>query len=427
MEATYAHRIREQFTRNRAEMHHVLWLGLLAAALFAPVTINTALNFNDVPYHTDWVAQMWASKTLLLPHFLYHLLVILVHPIVSLSVSAFVPRYADQTYLIAGIIVIILAHALLACVLYVLLRSILDQARRSAVVLCGACALGLMLVWPITLFFPFDQHAYFGYIGLNTYHNPTQVLLKPLGLLLFLYAMSVFTFEDHRPWHRIGIVAVLVVASTLVKPTYIICLLPALGAYAIYAFVRRQRVNWLLLIVGVAVPALAVLAWQYLFTYIFDTMPSGEGEIILAPFAFYEAHDAADFLGFKVVLSLLFPLSVAILYFKQAFANITLRLAWLVTGVGLFYGYLLAEQGPRLAHGNFLWAGQMAGLILFVTSLLFLIEQNRDIFDRWLGQKQAPPWNYSLLICLAVFVLHVANGVLWYGSQLLLSDLYQAW
>jgi hypothetical protein len=414
---------------NKTDIGAVILLNFLAAAIFAPVTITMVLAVGDISQHARWAAQMWESRLLLMPHFLYHLIVILIQPFVSFIIQTSVPSYANHSYELAGTVVVILSHILLASVLYIFLRSSLDQPGRASALCRVSLTLGLMLVWPITLFAIFDQHLYFGYIGVNTYHSPTQILLKPLALLLFLCVVSVFTSERNSKWSwsALALLASLVIVSTLAKPVYIICLLPGLGLYTLYAVFTKQTIRWHLLIGGIWIPGLVVLAWQYLFTYIFDPLTAGDSRIIFEPFAFYKIHNTTDFIIFKIALSILFPLSVVVFYFRQVLAHTALKLAWSVASIGIFYSYFLAEDGPRYASGNFLWSGQITVFILFVISLLFLIDQNREVFDRWLVQKQRPQWKGPLLICLLMFGLHVANGILWYGSQLLPFAQTNAW
>ena len=58
--------------------------------------------------------------------------------------------------------------------------------------------------------------------------------------------------------------AALVVMSGLVKPNFIMAFLPALGVLAV---LHWRRADWLWLGLGFALPAVAVLAWQYAVTY----------------------------------------------------------------------------------------------------------------------------------------------------------------
>jgi hypothetical protein len=45
--------------------------------------------------------------------------------------------------------------------------------------------------------------------------------------------------------------------------------------------------------------------------------------------------------------------------------------AWGGAVVGLFVSYMLAETGPRLPDGNFLWTVQMAVFVLFLAAARF--------------------------------------------------------
>src|SRR5690606_10371708 len=95
------------------------------------------------------------------------------------------------------------------------------------------------------------------------YHNPTIVLLKPLALGLFLYAVGVFSAQGH--FHTRGAWAaafVLTVLCGLAKPNYLIVLLPTLGLVTVYRLLKKQPVNWPLLL-SIALPAVVLLGLQF--------------------------------------------------------------------------------------------------------------------------------------------------------------------
>jgi hypothetical protein len=77
---------------------------------------------------------------------------------------------------------------------------------------------------------------------------------------------------------------------------------------------------------------------------------------------------SSTWLVVKLLLSLLFPLSVLAVNFRRAREDCALMLAWLLFAIGAAMMYLLAESGPRMVHGNMLWSAQIAVFILFVRS-----------------------------------------------------------
>jgi hypothetical protein len=76
--------------------------------------------------------------------------------------------------------------------------------------------------------------------------------------------------------------------------------------------------------------------------------------------------------------------------------------------IAAFYAYFLAEGGPRLEHGNFFWGAQASLLILFITSLIFILRERLIDF----------PADGSLVlrkrtfVSLALYGMHLMSGLL---------------
>ena len=80
----------------------------------------------------------------------------------------------------------------------------------------------------------------------------------------------------------------------------------------------------------------------------------------------------ANHLGTKFVLSLLFPVGVYVLYFREARTSLRLNLSWLAFLVGASFTYLVAEK-KRVLDGNFTWGAQVALFVLFVESVALVV------------------------------------------------------
>lgn len=386
-----------------------LWLDVIGAALLAALVIVLFLPVvaDGVTQGADFLdhlrdARLWAEagvalNTALRPHFTFHLLVIATHILLGLEYPA------------AGLVTTLALRALLAIALYILLRPTLKLPPLAAVSLSAVIAVSLVMASPVTLFTWGSQNLYLGYITLHVPHNPTQITLEPFALLF--YVGAVLAFLPDKPTVKSLVVTFIVgLLSTLSKPSYAICLLPAVGLFTVYRLYRREGIHWLHLLVGVCLPILLVLSWQYLFHR------SSLGGFDFEPFKVME-HLSPGLIGLaaKFVLSILFPALVALAYFPAVRHSVPLVLAWLAFGIGAGYTYLLIE--PRdWPSGNFLWSGQISLFILFVMSTLFFIRQNIPV--RWLDRK--------FIVCGAAFALHVISGVYWYSIQAT-QGIYAGW
>lgn len=272
-------------------------------------------------------------------------------------------------------------------------------------------AVTLVLVAPVILPPLLDGAYYFGYIGLANYHNPTVHVLRPFALLMFIFAYE--TIADRpagerprrSPWLILAS-AVVIVLATLLKPNYTIVLLPALGLMVLYRLVKRQPVDWPLLIFGLGLPAVLVLSGQYLLTYMVGDEP--EGGILFRPFLV--ASGMSDYLLLKFLLSVFFPLVIAGLHYRRAVTDRPLVFAWLGFAVGAAQFYLLAENASRMYHGNFLWGAQTGLFILFVVTIRFLLKQEYE-FKSLLRREQ---W-----IQYAAYLPHILGGIAYYAFCLL--------
>jgi hypothetical protein len=404
----------------------IVCLGMLLAAvavIFLPVVRFVIGQDVDYGYHYEFIVhvlsgQSLASFLVTVPHFLYHLLVILV--------SWLLPGIDILT---ATILVSLGCYGLLAVILFMCWYRWLGRPQRYITgFFYGVLTLALMMIMPMNIFTP--NNLYLGYIATSLYFNPTYVVLKPLAVLVFMAIVGAFEGyrpEDHtirtgdnQPMRRglqiIGC-AVITLLCVLAKPSYIICLLPALILVSAYRFVRRQHSDWLLIVNGVLLPAGLILFFQAI---LFGTTHS----IVFAPLAAMQSvvrinPAGSQGLVLKFGLAILFPLLVYLLYYKKAVRDPSLNLAWLTFGFGAAYMYLLGEGGSRLEHTNFFWSGHISLFIVFVISAVFFLREYRSW--RWW-----PPQ----VICLGAFGLHLISGLNWYYihvTTLGMHDVISGW
>lgn len=260
--------------------------------------------------------------------------------------------------------------------------------------------LAVSIAAPVALLWPLDGLLYMGYVGITSYHNPTIILLKPFALLQFIYAGYCLTAEVPVSKGKIFTAALVSLLGTFVKPSLAICLLPALGLIVIIRWAKKKSVDWLGLILGIAIPTVLVLAWQFLSVYSANETDS----IKISPFMLASYY--SGFLGIKFVLSILFPLCLAIALPRQVFEDYRMLLAWSTFIFGAAYSYFLVEAGPRVLDGNFTWSAEISLFLLFVVSTLFFLE-NR------VASKNLSRLLYTL------WIMQVGFGIMYYATAVL--------
>lgn len=377
-------------------------LGLLLAAIVAvylPVVYAQVLGrhpfYRDFSLHIGFARRMADSGlSPQVPHFLYGL-------VLALCVRVW-PRLG---YHWASVAVVLAAYLLLGAVLYAVLRPGLRRlSRGAAAVGTASIVLVTMLAAPINLGFPAHGKAlYEGFIALSVYHNPTVALVKPLSLLLLLLAARFLAQDEAPPARVVAAAAAITVVSTLTKPSFVICLLPALGLLA----PMRIRGSLLApagrLALGFFLPGAVLLGWQFAATYGDHQMLSQPSRVIFAPLAVMGPR--VGVLAAKLLLSAAFPVFVLILCRRAIRGDAAIPLAVLAFLVGLVLAYGFAESGERLKHGNFLWSGQLTLFVLFVVTL------RRFLVEATAGWRERPvlAWGGTMLLGL-----HFVSGVRFY-------------
>ncbi|MCH2173086.1 hypothetical protein MK489_20090 [Myxococcota bacterium] len=383
-----------------------LTLLLISTALLASGMLWALGGESDYTVHAR-EAEHWArhgTTRIPLPNFLFAGLTALLHLAVP-----------GLSSLNAAFGVSLFAQLLLATLLYSLLEQSRTRAHglRAPLVIAGL-TLSLMLVMPVNLFTAGDRNLYHGYVAISAHHSPSMALLKPLALWVFIAACRSLEPGAHVGLGRIMGTAAIVILATLAKPSYTIALLPALCAAVFLTRRSKPLPDLRALGMGIAFPACAVLAWQYLYTYSAGQAahPSHTpSSIEWAPLAVMGTL-SPDHLAIKYAMSILFPALVLGAWWSETRRSRSLILAWSTFVVGSLYAYLLAETGPRNLDGNFLWSAQIALFLLFVCSLRFLMDKAA------LPDVSAPGTRIRVRVCGGAFALHLASGLFWYAVPL---------
>ncbi|HEY5158759.1 MAG TPA: hypothetical protein VII93_12420 [Anaerolineales bacterium] len=258
----------------------------------------------------------------------------------------------------------------------------------------------LTLVAPLMLFAFHDKLYYFGYIDLANYHNPTVILVRPFALVSFLIGVRAFT-EIHNSGKLILAASILVVISALVKPNYLLCILPALFILTMWWMFLHKAVDFRYLVFGFMVPSIIVLGIQWLMVY---SSPARQvSHIIFSPLGVESAFSGDLFP--KFILSILFPVSILVADFRKFRDKPDLLLALIGFTVSAFQVYFLAESGNRFYDGNFRWGAQVMLFIWFVISAREFI---KIIFD---GNKS----KRERIILSTVYFSYLAAGVVYYA------------
>lgn len=369
---------------------------IVALVVFGPVIYVASESGVDYDVHYALAMALRSEPgSGLVPHFFYHLTVIVV--------ATVLPMLAPTV--IASIPVVVATLGLTGLVWWHLREAAYGQVSESVLIVLALCT---MLMTPILVIFniPF----FVGYIHTTLYHNPTLPLMKLFALPAWWLALAALNPLPGEPlrrqvyrWLMAALVSMVMILS---KPNFTLALLPALGVLGVVWLVRRQALDWGLLVFGIGLPSVATLAAQFLSTYSAGT---GSG-ITISPLGYLNAWTPTAWLPIMLAGSLVFPVVVVWQHGSAARRDVGLWLAWLTLLIGLGWFYLFAESGPRYVHGNFSWGAYGAMFVLMVSSVALVVREHGDALNS--GWRA---WSPRLRVTAMAFGLHVMSGAAYYA------------
>jgi hypothetical protein len=380
-------------------------LAILTVALTLPtllyfvVSDGLKLDANDYAGHLRLIQAILDGSGKLLPHFLYQ--------ITTLGLVSIFPQISlkDATLLV------LLGTNILTCIGIYLIFRLLIEARPNTnwkwTLVYLAIPL-ILFIGPINFNEPFSILS--AYVYPNPPHSPTQIFLKPFAVMLFAGFIAL-SGTIHKRWLLIVGMAILTIAAAFAKPSYTLPFMLAVGLVFVWSFVRPLPIKRWELIAAVLLPAFLILVWQYLFTYARQeaNLYGEAGAIKFAPFALYVEYwkvPAAALIP-QFLISLVFPIAVYGMYWRQAWRDLSLNTAWLTFFAGQAMAYVLIES-PNFDHGNMVWSGRITSLVLFAVSIAFFLCQNREALNKHVGF----PRDWRFYLGAALLILHIAPNVI---------------
>jgi hypothetical protein len=348
------------------------WFGFIAAAM---------VREGDYQWHVAAAADL-TSGVVRVPHLLFHLVV----------AALVVVGAAPPTAAVAATVLFQVAGA------FTVAWFIRMAAPAAAPPVVALLALAVMLAGPMLPPGTDRDLAMVGYFLPNAIHNPTVIAAKPFVPLLLSLA-AVASGATGVPGWTLARGALVTVLAALAKPHYVSCIVPAAAVFAVVRALVGRMVRWRLLVLGLCLPAVLALAATYA---IVRAMP-GDASVSIAPLAVLRLYVPTDPLAIlqRTASDIAFPAFVILCWPAVVKRGPWLLLAWAAYGLALTQAYLLAETGPRLADGNFLWSPQLATFGL-LASHAAVLPWMRPVDGR-------APWR--LVVAATLLGLHAIYGI----------------
>ena len=326
------------------------------------------------------------------PHFLYHLTVYGISKVLSISFFS----------------ASCLTTALFVVFSMIVIENMLQSFLRDGYTDYFLLFLSLALIFVSAIYFPLiNKFPYKGVWSPNPWHNPTFIAAKPFVLLIFyLYALEITKETYFEKRFSLTRISVLLVICALIKPSFILAFIPTSIVFLI--FLPGRRFSMLIKTVQLLLPVLAVLVFQFLFTYYHDA--AGSSSVRLCFFDIWKVH--AQSVSIAVLQGTLLPLVALMVMFPHSSKDKALFLSWILFVAGFLIFGLLYETGPRKNHGNFGWTYMACLNILFIYSTI--------AFLQWVSEvhKKTRTFQIRIFICVSVFLLHLVSGIYYIGYLL---------
>ncbi len=232
---------------------------------------------------------------------------------------------------------------------------------------------GLMFVGP--LFFPWiNSYYYYGTWSPNVWHNPTNNMVRPFGLIAIILILDIIDAEEKSICKHI-LLSIVLGLSMIAKPSFVQGIAPAMALYVIINIIYTKKINlkkWIFLAASF-IPAIFIMLFQMWLTfYSGQTKSEGIGISYLRVLKYYVGNAWVALLA-----CMAFPLFViivmAVVKGKKIFANSGLILAvcYLVSSWGEMV--FLYEKGERERDSNFAWGYILAVFIVwFICAMEFM-------------------------------------------------------
>ena len=283
----------------------------------------------------------------------------------------------------------------------------------------GAAFFALVLSLVSALYVPwFNDKPYLGQGSPNPWHNPTTIMVRPIGLLIFMLVMGE-CMRVSRAGFRRGqglrfwkgvLIAVLLVLSNLSKPSFVQVFYPAIFLLMVlWLFVYRFRnFGFALQLLVCCLPSVALMGLQFMAAF-YGSSNSDSAGVMIAPFKVAGLY--TDNIAVSTLLVLAFPLVMLLCSVIRRTFDWTAAFAWIMLLVGMAEKFLLAEGGSRMSHGNFSWGYTLAlYFVWFIAVRDFALWGSAMRAEPGTGARKVLP---ALVFCFSgiLLMLHLFSGL----------------
>lgn len=287
-----------------------------------------------------------------------------------------------------------------------LLYGFVDRELKDCLSQKRTCMLTVGLMVLTALYMPwFNVEPYLGQSSPTTWHNPTNMAVKPIALLAFLWFLCLYLSERRIKTMEFAGFSGLLLLSCFVKPSFVQGFLPAVVFFLLVELFRTRGKSFPF---SLKMAAAFVPSGIYFLIQFFSMFGvEAERSIGISPFEVIKID--SDHPLISILQTIAFPLFVlCILGVKKIWKDKSLLFSLFFYAASLLEFILLIEV-TEPESGNFEWALQLALFTLFAMTTV-----------RFYQKKDRKPW--MNLVGNGLLLYHILSGAGYY-LYLLISPL----
>ncbi|SFT33608.1 hypothetical protein SAMN02910301_0436 [Lachnospiraceae bacterium XBD2001] len=235
--------------------------------------------------------------------------------------------------------------------------------------------IGVLLLIVTPLYIPsYNKELYLGQGAPNTWHNPTNLMVKPFAVLAFVLFLLIIREVNAKKSNIFMIMffSIILCISCFAKASLVQFFLPGVGVYLGLEMLKNRN-NCLAIKSYLAIGCSMIPAFLFILFQAYEIFDkTSSNHIMIAPFKVVKYYAPSCFVSLLLAIGL--PLLITICW-RDVLKKAHVKLAWILLFSGYMEWILLAEEGPRLYHCNFIWGYNLALFLLYMCMMGVLAEK----------------------------------------------------
>lgn len=275
----------------------------------------------------------------------------------------------------------------------------------------------LLLLGPVYIPW-YNPELYLGQGTPNTWHNPTNLMVKSFAICCFFMVFGLLdAIDKQKEIKRSQYVTLTVVIflSVLAKPAFAQGFIPGLGVYLAILCAKKRSWVYIKKYFYICLTFIPGVLWMMCqFVVYFYTGTSGEGVGI----GWLEVSSSPN-VCISLMLLFGFPLLYLLFSIKRVYKETDIQLSICYEVMAWLERALLYEKGGRKYHGNFGWGSLLSAFVLWMVVVMHFIN---DVKEMKMNDKYEVIKNSILLVvlllhllcgCYYIFCLLFVEGMIW--------------